>query len=107
MRESELDESFYSAMGHWETTDQYSAAERLAIEYAERYCLDHLSLDDEFFDRLRVHFSEGDIFEMTVLIGRLLGFARMTQVLQLDFACPIPHPAQDAEKGEQASRSPS
>ena len=101
MRQSELDESFYTAMEHWQTTDEYSAAERLAIEYAERYCLDHLSLDDAFFDRLRIHFSEGDIFDMTVLIGRLLGFARMTQVLQLDFACPIPHPNMDGGNGDR------
>src|SRR5580704_9227709 len=67
----------------------YTDAEKAAIEYAERYALDHLSIDDELFQRLREHFDSGEILELTVIIARHLGFGRLTQVLGLDIECPI------------------
>jgi alkylhydroperoxidase family enzyme len=68
---------------------EYSDAERLAIEYAERFALDHLAIDDEFFVRLREHFSDADVLDLTICIADFLGFGRLTQVLKLDQACSL------------------
>jgi alkylhydroperoxidase family enzyme len=67
----------------------YTDPEKVAIEYAERYSLDHLAIDDELFQRLLEHFDSGEILELTVTIARHLGFGRLTQVLGLDIDCPV------------------
>jgi alkylhydroperoxidase family enzyme len=69
---------------------EYSEAERVAIEYTEKFALDHLSIDDRMFDRLREHFSDPDILELTAIIARHLAFGRLTKVLEIDIACPLP-----------------
>jgi alkylhydroperoxidase family enzyme len=68
---------------------EYSEAEQVAIEYAEKFALDHLSIDDAFFDRLRAHFSGADILDLTICIADFMGFGRLTQVLQLDVSCEL------------------
>jgi alkylhydroperoxidase family enzyme len=87
-----LTEEFYAAVAEWRTTDLLDDAERVAVEYAERYALDPWGIDDDLFARLAQHWSAGDIVEMTFGIARHLGFGRLTKVLSLDLACPIPHP---------------
>jgi AhpD family alkylhydroperoxidase len=66
---------------------EYSAAEGLAIEYAERYANDHRSIDDDFFARMHEQWSDEEIFELTILIANWLAFGRLTAVLDLDEAC--------------------
>jgi AhpD family alkylhydroperoxidase len=81
-----VDEALYE---HVEDPDNgdYSEQERLAIEYADKFALDHRSLDDAFFARMKEHFSDREIFELTVCIGDWVAFGRMTAVLDLDEAC--------------------
>ena len=68
---------------------QYSPAEQVAIEYAERFALDHLAIDDAFWSRLREHFNDAEILDLTICIGNWLAFGRLTQVLHLDVACEL------------------
>lgn len=70
----------------------YSGAEQIAIEYAERFALAHLELDDEFFTRLREHFSDADILDLTICIADFLAFGRLTEVLRLDQECSLEFP---------------
>jgi alkylhydroperoxidase family enzyme len=69
------------------THAEYSAAEGLAIEYAAKFALDHRSIDDAFFARLKEHFTDPEILELTILIGDWMAFGRVTAVLDLDEAC--------------------
>ena len=68
----------------WSTWPGFSDRERLLIEYAERFVLDHQSLDAAFYDGLRNRFSDAEIVEATALIGRHLAFGRLSHVLALD-----------------------
>jgi alkylhydroperoxidase family enzyme len=68
---------------------EYSPAESIAIEYAERFALDHLNIDDAFFVRLHEHFSDADILDLTICIADYMGFGRLTQVLKLDQECSL------------------
>lgn len=67
----------------------YTARERLAIEFAERFALDHRSLDDVFFARLHEHFSDPEILDLAICVGNWVGFGRLTMVLDLDEACAV------------------
>jgi len=74
----------------WRTHDGYSARERLAIDYAERFALDHHSIDGDFYAQLHdAGFSDAEILDLTVCIGGWLALGRTLHVLGLDDACKI------------------
>ncbi len=89
MREQGVTEQMYAHVADHRDHPEYSAAEQLAIEYAERFALDHLAIDDELFVRLREHFSDADVLDLTICIADFMGFGRLTQVLKLDVACSL------------------
>src|ERR1700690_143787 len=44
-------EDDYTHVSNWQPFTGYSERERLAIEYSERFALDHTGIDDAFFTR--------------------------------------------------------
>jgi alkylhydroperoxidase family enzyme len=83
-----LTEDFYQHVADRHGYD-YSDQERLAIEYAERFLLDHTRIDDAFFDRLRSRFSDAEILDLTVCIAAFMGLGRLLRVLGLDETCRV------------------
>jgi len=83
-----LTEDFYRHVGEYHTAD-YSEQERLAIEYAERFVLDHTRIGDDFFARLRQCFSDAEILDLTVCIATFLGLGRLLRVLGIDETCEV------------------
>lgn len=85
----------YAHVAEYHDHDDYSEREKLAIEYAERFALEHLAIDDEFFVRLHEHFDDAEILDLTICIADYLAFGRLTQVLKLDQECSLsPQPAE-------------
>ncbi len=84
-----MTEDDYAHVADWATHHAYSERERLAIEYAERFALDHRSLDDAFFDRLRRVYSDAEVLDLTVCIGAWLALGRTMNVLGIDASCRI------------------
>lgn len=82
-------EDLYLSVAEWRTRDDYSTAEKLAIEFAERYCLDHQSMDDAFFDRLRTRFSDAEILDLATCCAMFLGLGRLLAVLGVHQHEPI------------------
>ncbi len=64
--------------------DTFTAAERLALQYAERLATSHHTMDDSFFDKMRTEFSDEQIVELGMLIGQFIGFGRLIMVLDLE-----------------------
>jgi alkylhydroperoxidase family enzyme len=58
-------------------------AERAALDYADRFATNHLSIDDGVRDRLREHFDEGEIVELSMRCAMFVGFGRMAATLNL------------------------
>ena len=88
MAEQGVNEELYAHVaehGH----PEYSAQEQVAIEYAERFALDHLGIDDVFWARLREQFTDPEVLDLSICIGNWLAFGRLTQVLHLDVVCEI------------------
>src|SRR6476660_6579931 len=48
------------------TAPGFTDGERLAIEYAERYCMDPTSIDDTFMRRLAEHYDSGQIIDLSL-----------------------------------------
>jgi len=84
-----LEEGDYEDIENWRDSDRYSEREKVAIEYAERYAIDHLSLDDEFWPRFRSHWDDREIVDLTVCIASFLALGRMIQVLGPEHACRL------------------
>ena len=73
----------------------FTPAENLALEYADRLATDHHNMDDAFFDRLKEHYSDGQVLELGMMIGQLIGFGRLLAVLDLESNfCPVDEPVE-------------
>lgn len=74
-------EAIYEHVEQWQTWPGYTDRQRLAIEYAERFAGDHRSIDDELFGRLRAHFADDEILDLTLCCAVFLGLGRTLEVL--------------------------
>jgi alkylhydroperoxidase family enzyme len=55
-------------------TDQ----ERVALDFADRFATDHLSIDADMYDRLRGHFDDGEVVELGLNCANFVGFGRLS-----------------------------
>jgi alkylhydroperoxidase family enzyme len=75
------DEPFYAEVTDWRASAGLSDRERAAAEFAERFALDHLAMDDEFWDRLHGLFSDEELADLTICCGMFLGMGRVLAVV--------------------------
>jgi alkylhydroperoxidase family enzyme len=79
--EAGVDEGFYAEVASWRTSEALSDRERLAAEFAERFALDHLAMDDEFWARLHGVFADDELADLTMCCGMFLGLGRVLAVI--------------------------
>jgi alkylhydroperoxidase family enzyme len=79
--ESNVDEPFYSEVEGWRTSRTLSSRERLAAEFAERFTLDHLDMDDELWTRLHAAYADDELADLTICCGAFLGLGRTLAVI--------------------------
>jgi alkylhydroperoxidase family enzyme len=87
-----VDEALYGQVEHWSGADGLSPRERLSAEYAERFAVDHLGLDDDedFWVRMRSAYTDAELIELSMCIGSWIAFGRLNHVLGIDAACVLP-----------------
>jgi alkylhydroperoxidase family enzyme len=80
------DEAFYRDVAEWRTSPLYGEREKLAIEFAERFCEtpDALGYDDAFWSRARACFSDQEIYHLTVTVAAFVAAGRVVHVLGFD-----------------------
>jgi AhpD family alkylhydroperoxidase len=79
----------YEHLDEYATYPGYTDRQRLAIEYAERFAVDHRAIDDELFTRLRAQFADDEILDLTLCLAVYVGLGRTLEVLQVDEACAV------------------
>lgn len=89
MAQQGLSEEDYAAVAEWRGSDRFTEREKVAIEFAERFVADHLSMDDDFWARLRSHWDDPEILDLSVCVASFLGLGRLTQVLAPEHTCPL------------------
>lgn len=57
------------ALSQYATSDHYSEAERVALEYADSMTITDREVNDELFARLRQFFDDDSIVELTATIA--------------------------------------
>lgn len=56
-----------------EEAPDLTEAERVAIQFADLFTIDHHSITDEDFERLHDHFTDEQLIDLMTLIGGTLG----------------------------------
>ena len=82
--EKGLTEEKISRLENFRDDPIFNDRERLALEMAERMATNHTSIDDDFFRRMRAHFSDAEIVELGMAAGQYIGFGRLLMVLDLE-----------------------
>jgi alkylhydroperoxidase family enzyme len=72
-----VDEGLVCSLERPPEAEDLTAAEKVALDYADRLATDHLSIDDATFERLRGHFDEGEIVELGMVCGMCVGMGRV------------------------------
>lgn len=83
------DEAFYGAVSDWRSSSLFSARERLAIEFAERFGTEpqELAADEDFWARMNAAFSDGEIVDLAHCTAAWVGLGRVAHVLGFDTVC--------------------
>jgi len=71
-------------VANWEHTKVLSERERAAIEYAEEMSKTPVRVSDELFERLKTHFSDEQIVELTASIAYENYRARFNHALNIE-----------------------
>ena len=79
--EAGIDEGFYAEVANWRESEVLSDRERLAAEFAQRFALDHLTMDDAFFDKMRTAYTDEELADLSICCGMFLGLGRMMAVV--------------------------
>lgn len=92
MREGDDGEEKLRAVTSWRDSTRFSEAERVALEYAERITLSDRSVDDALFARLKEHYSEAQIVELTAAIAFENFRSKLNPSLGVEAQgfCPLP-----------------
>src|SRR5205085_1631118 len=59
-------------VAHFANGSAYTAAEKVALEFTERFCADSTSIDDALMARMSEHFDGGEVVELALVIGKYL-----------------------------------
>ncbi len=62
----------------------FDEAEKAALAYAEQLTLDPHGIDDALFARLRAHYDEGEIVEISAMAGLFNYFNRVNDALRME-----------------------
>ena len=89
LAQHDLTEDDYAHVSEWATWPGYSDADRVAIDYAEKFALDHLSLDDAWFARARTYFTDEQLHGMALMIGAWIAGGRLQTVFDVHLSCPL------------------
>jgi alkylhydroperoxidase family enzyme len=73
-----------SHLSEFRSRNDFSGAEKAALELAERVTRDPHEVDDDFWAELRQHYDEGEIIELLAAIGLFNYFNRFNDALRMD-----------------------
>ncbi|MGI9625116.1 MAG: carboxymuconolactone decarboxylase family protein [Acidimicrobiales bacterium] len=94
-----LEDDLYHLVEEYKEIGAFSEAEKLAAETAERFNWDHEAMlgDEDYWARMKEHFTDQQILELLTLIGFCVGIGRTLAVLEIADDCPINQTADPVE----------
>jgi alkylhydroperoxidase family enzyme len=74
--------------GHFDDP-RFTARERAALEFTERFRVDHTSIDRAFAARTLEHFTEGEFIELALCVAQFTGMGQLFSMLGLPSPVPV------------------
>lgn len=84
-----IPEEVYEHVEESATWPGYSVRERLAIQLAATYALDHLGAGEELWAEVHANYSDDELIDLLNCISVWFAFGRMNRVLEVDDACAL------------------
>jgi len=78
-----IPESKLAALGDWDTSPEFSARERAALEFATAIVRDDQEVSDACWARVREHFSEPEVVELVFAVGYQTFASKFAKAFQL------------------------
>jgi alkylhydroperoxidase family enzyme len=78
-----IPEAKLAALEHYQDRPEFSPREMAALEYAEQIVREDREVSDACFERLRAHFSEPEIVELTFIVGYQTFASKFAKAFQL------------------------
>lgn len=94
--EEGVDEGLVCSLEKPQEAADLTAAEKAAVDLADRFATDHLSIDDDYVAAFLTHFGESELMELLLHLATFVGFGRMMAVLDITEELP-------AEYGDPAA----
>jgi alkylhydroperoxidase family enzyme len=93
VREGDAGEAKLTQVTRWRDSKLFSEAERAALEYAEAMTITGRTVDDALFERVRRHYSEAQIVELTAAIAFENFRSKFNPPLGIEAQgfCPLPN----------------
>jgi alkylhydroperoxidase family enzyme len=84
----EVDEDLVCSLEKPEEAKDLTESELAALNFADRFATDHLSITDERFAELREHFSETQVMELMLHLALYVGMGRLAATLDMTEELP-------------------
>lgn len=79
-----IPEAKLAALGDYRDDPRFSPREVAALEYAEQIVRDDQEVTEACFARLREHFSEAEVVELTFIVGYQTFASKFAKALRLE-----------------------
>jgi len=90
----ELSEDLVCSLEKPQEAEDLTSAERAALDFADRFATDHLSITDQRFAALREHFSEAQTMELMLHLALYVGMGRLAATLDMTEELPASYQAE-------------
>jgi alkylhydroperoxidase family enzyme len=84
----DVNENLVCSLEQPQKAKNLSVAERVALDLADRFATDHLSITDERFSALREHFNEAQTMELLLHLALYVGMGRLAATLDMTEELP-------------------
>ena len=78
-----IPEEKLAALARYQESPHFTGREKAALEFSERITRENQEVSDECFVRLREHFSEPEIVELTFIVGYQTFASKFAKAFQL------------------------
>jgi len=78
--EDGVTEDLVCSLEHPEEAKDLSDADRAALRFADLFATNHLAIDAPFIEGLRRHFTERQIYEISISCATFVGFGRLAAI---------------------------
>src|SRR3954447_10573991 len=73
----------------WRECSDFTAAEKVALDFTEQFCAESSAISDELVADLERLLPDGQVVELALVVGKYLAMGRFMQVLGLDQSCSV------------------